>query len=126
MWTARNETAESKRERKKKPKRMAIVDKRAQLCPSQSHLTCIYLHAVQSQHNWGFPAGAKSVSSSTYPLEGKRRGQSAADAAKELQNKGAQSGMAFLQRPDLPWAAQLKVTLILILSQKCQPNMLGC
>lgn len=95
-------------------------------CVLQSHLTCIYLHAVQSQHNWGFPAGAKSVSSSTYPLEGKRRGQSAADAAKELQNKGAQSGMAFLQRPDLPWAAQLKVTLILILSQKCQPNMLGC
>lgn len=52
--------------------KMAGVDRRAQLCPSQSHLTCIYLHAVQNQHSWGFPAEAKSAASSTSPLEGKR------------------------------------------------------
>ena len=100
----RKEIAGNK-EKRGKAQEDAVVDKRAQLCPSWSHLTCSYLHAVQSQRNWGFPGTAQSATSSTSPLEGKRRRQSAADAAKELQNEGAQSGMPFLQRPALPWAA---------------------
>lgn len=59
----------------------------AQAAQQLGHLTCSYLHAVQSQRNWGCPAAARNATSSTSPLQGKEE-DSAADAAEELQEEG--------------------------------------
>jgi len=99
---------------------MAVVDKRAWPCPLQSHLTCSYLHAIQSQRSWAFPATAQSATSSTSPLEGERRGQSAADAAKEL-SQGCPFSEGLLCPGQLT-AGSLSHTDSV---PECQPNALG-
>lgn len=75
------------KERRGKAQEDGSWGQKSSALPLQSHLTCSYLHAVQSQRNWGFPATAQGAPSSTSPLEGERRGQSVADAAEELSER---------------------------------------